>query len=290
MLTTTIIDTEYDQSYLYDLWWLMHHSADTNRISVALTSYYDDSGTDGNSPVTVIAGPAMMKESFVLFDQRWREVLRKYRVPSPLHMKDFNQLGLRYEMKIAFLSEIAEVINRHKFFSLSVCVPQSDFEAALPVDAAKRVMSPYAFAFFCAVIINQKVSDNLDVADNMAYLVDSGSVSAVQMIEAHTELKRHGHGRTGAMAFDTDDNVSALQAADVFAWCARKRHIDGNLTGELSPLERIFSDQPDLALGSYAIHANVYMNAPSIELFAKPVHDWVYLNGKLPDIKEMMSW
>jgi hypothetical protein len=39
------------------------------------------------------------------------------------------------------------------------------------------------------------------------------------------------------MGFDTDDRVPALQAADVLAWSARRRQVDGTLAGEFAPLQ-----------------------------------------------------
>ena len=288
--------------YSEQLWWLMHHSEnERDRISIALTSYYDDSGTDGPSPIAAIGGPAMMRESFVHFDGVWRRMLRDYRIESPLHMKDFvrpygKHVGMHYEMKLALFSEAADIINKHKNFSVSICVPQDDFRSAVPADVAKELMSPYGFAFFCAVIVNIRSLMLIpDSQVSMGYIVDSGSESSKQLQEAHAELQRLEKGMDGvshqitkAMAFDTDDNVSALQAADVVAWSARRREIGNGLTGEFEPLNAVLSPNPDENNGWIGTHENRLMSSEDISRIAKPIHDWLHTYGKLPSIPDML--
>jgi hypothetical protein len=62
----------------------------------------------------------MTKDGFTLFCAAGERLLHRYGVRPPLHMKEFSQIGLRPEMKTAFLTDVAFTINRYKFFRLNI--------------------------------------------------------------------------------------------------------------------------------------------------------------------------
>lgn len=278
--------------YLENLWWLMHHSDSPDRATMALTSYYDDSGTDDGSPITAIGGPVMSRDAFIAFDRRWSQLLDLYRVPQPLHMTDFvrpygKHVGMHKEMKIALFSEAAGIINDHKLFSVSIGIPQADFKLTLPKDVRKHLLSPYALAFFCAVLITQGVCKNSVMArcEVISYLVDDGSSCKSQLKDAHTWIvnseKSKGQPRnTGAMAFDTDDRVSALQAADMIAWSARRREIDGQLKDEFEPLAAVLAQE--------GRHQHISIPLKGIEAWAKPIINWIFQTGEVPSFEDFL--
>lgn len=279
----------------------MHHHESEDQAMMFLTHYCDDSGSDDASPVTAIGGPVMSKERFAVFDDAWARLLHRYRISSPLHMTDFGRphgkcIGMHFEMKLALFSEVAELINEHKFYSVSIGIPQPDFRALMPDEAAKELTSPYALAFFLTVMLNQGLARLIsDKETETSYLVDSGSACAQQLLAAHARLLKHekAEGKfrhTGAMGFDTDDRVSALQAADVIAWSARKRQITGPLAEEFAPLNDVLDEHPPKSVvGKWrGTHAHVNLPAEGIEMWAKPIRNWLLATGKVPTLDDFL--
>ena len=285
-----------DQDYIEYLWYLMHHRENGDEAMTFLTSYYDDSGSDDLSPVTAIGGPVMLKEACIAFNTVWLKLLEQYRVFGPLHMTDFvrpygKHIGMHFELKLALFSEIARLINEHKVYSVSVGIPQPDFRAAMPEEVRKELIGPYALAFFCAVMINQGVARLISDKETvvMAYLVDHGSSHADQLLAAHGLLQKReaaagGFRHTAAIGFDTDDRVSALQAADVIAWCARKRQISGALTKEFEPLNEVLAEIPAIPARSKRAggHQHIVIPQEGIEMWAKPIRNWISVTGQPP--------
>jgi hypothetical protein len=110
----------------------------------------------------------MSKERFKEFDREWSGLLDSYRVPNPLHMTNFvrpfgKNIGMYPEMKLSLFSRIVEIVNRNKLFSASVAIPQGDYAFLVPQAARKEFMGPYAFAFFCVVMLNQGMVPKFEI-------------------------------------------------------------------------------------------------------------------------------
>ena len=278
----------------YSLWWLMHHSYLPNRATMALTAYYDDSGSDAASPITVIGGPVMSHEAFLEFEDKWSQLLDSYGIPHPLHMKDFSQhgkhAGLSTEVKRELFGKVARLINDLKLFSTSIGVPQPEFNSALPQKYRGKRLGPYVLAFLCAVLTNKSLCDQsiLYGERTIAYLVDHGSAGKGQILDAHTaiveiERSRGGIRNTGSLAFDVDDRVSALQAADVVAWSARRRAFYGGLREEFAPLEEVLSEPPD------GNHKHISIPPEGIKRFTTPIKNWIDLKGEMASLRDIIA-
>ena len=285
----TPVDTRV--SYARELWFTMHHSYRPDLAAMPLEAYYDDSGTDATSRTTVIGGPVMSEQAFVEFEEKWSLLLESYDIPHPLHMKDFFQKGkhggLPTNVKRELFGKVAKLINKFKFFSISVGVSQVDFNAAIEGKIRQKLIGPYAFAFFNAVITNRKIcsQSTLYKKRTISYLLDHGSAGKSQLLAAHgvianLEQSQGGFRNIGSMAFDTDDRVSALQAADVIAWSARRR-ANGMLEEEFSPLNEALSEP-------YHSHTTITKN--EIKFISKPILNWVYSKGEMPSLRNIVTW
>jgi Protein of unknown function (DUF3800) len=217
--------------------------------TLELTNYLDDSGSHDESPIVAIGGPVMSKMEFVSFDTRLTKILKQYRIPPPFHMTDFvrpngQHVGIGKEMKLALFSDVAKAINESKVFSFAIIIPQVEFKTLLSPEVCRTVMGPYAAAFFVSVLFNQGIVSHSPILslhlERIAYLVDHGSAFPEQLIKAHAailewERTTKGTSYVGTLAFDTDDRVSPLQAADAIAWSARRQQL-GTLVEEFEPL------------------------------------------------------
>ena len=81
------------------------------------------------------------------------------------------------------------------------------------------------------------------------------------------------------MTFDTDDRVSALQAADVVAWSARRR-ANGILEGDFSPLNEVLS---------VPSHSHIPITENAIKFISKPILNWVYSKGEMPSLRDIVT-
>jgi len=266
-----------------------------------LTSYLDDSGSDDLSPLTAIGGPVMSKDAHQAFEGDWTKLLDRYQIPPPLHMNDFvrphgKHIGMYPEMKMALFREACDLINAHKLYSISVSIPQPDFGEAIPDEARKQLIGPYALAFFCAVMLNQDVARR-KLADNhveivVSYLVDQGFGRKEQLDAAHSILLKHealkgGFQHTGAMGYDIDDRIAALQAADVVAWSARRRDI-GRLTEEFATLEAVLSESVVKHPAWRGPHVHIRIPKDGIEMWARPIRNWIYATGRIPSFEDFV--
>jgi hypothetical protein len=267
------------------------------RATPVLRAYYDDSisGTDDVSPITAIGGPVMSHDRFVQFNDKWLKMLYRYRICPPLHMQDFvrpsgKHIGMYPELKLSLL-EAADIINEGKLYSVSAGIPNTEFNALIPEEVRKRLIGPYALAPFCAIQMNQYVARKAQDHDLMiSYLIDSGSSYPEQLLRAHGVLLEHerskGVSHTGAIGFDTDSHVSALQAADIIAWSARRREVYGALEGDFAPLAAVLEENHDPSSGWRGSHAHVNIPREGLEMWSKPILAWLYETGKPPSFED----
>jgi hypothetical protein len=277
------------KDYLEHLWWLMHHSYAPGRMIYALTSYLDDSGSDDLSPLTTIGGPVMSRVAFCEFNGQWGPLLKRHRISWPVKMTDFVRPHGRYagmypELKMAFLREASKLINEHKLYSIAVEVAGPEFDAQLSEGVRKNLIGPYALAFFSAVLAaNSLVSQSRLFANEIiSFLVDSGFSHSGQLVLIHAAIlevarRKHEARFVGAMGFDTDERVSALQAADMVAWSGRRKALNA-LCDEFEPLNDLVDPEQR--------HAAIPIPKEGIQMFAIPINNWLTACGRLPSFSE----
>jgi hypothetical protein len=241
--------------YSEELWFLMHHSSGNpdHQLAAVLTCYVDDSGTHEQSKSVVLGGLFMDHQNFVRFDKKWRTMLYRYKINS-LHMTDFVRphgihIGMHAELKIALFTEAVAIVNARKVESVTVAIDHAEFKASVPETAYRKAFSPYVSAFLHLARSASERAYHSSRLYRIAYLIDQGSFAAEQIRVAHAieqawEKQHRGYIRTGALAFDSDDNATALQAADMIAW-SYQRKLAKKLTGEFFPLTEIFKERFD---------------------------------------------
>ena len=256
-----------------------------------MTSYLDDSVTDGASGVVTIGGPVFSRIQSKAFSNRWKTLLGKHRVDEPLHMTDFSgpmgkHRGMYPEMKLALFQGLVNLINEHKSYSISVMVSQADFTSQLTKEVQKTLIGPYALAFFSAIVVNNEWARRQNPGNRVAYLIDEGSSHTEQLLSAHAVIasveKTPGEFcYTGTIAFDTDDRFPALQAADVIAWAARRKQIHGSLSEEFEPLNEVLSQKKPS-------HVNIPIHPRGIKMLADPINLWIARRGSIPTLADVI--
>ena len=213
----------------------------------------DDSGTHEQSDIVVLGAILLDRNVFIRLDKKWRAMLHRYRIDS-LHLTDFvrpygKHVGMLPELKIALFTEAVAIINARKIMSISVAVNHAPYRDSVPVPVYREAVSPYASAFLYLARLNAVTAEHSNRPGKIAYLIDETRAFAEQIRRAHLLCKawEASHGskvvRTGSLAFDSDDNVSALQAADLIAWAARRKFSGYGLTAEFSPLDEVLRER-----------------------------------------------
>ncbi|HTW64889.1 MAG TPA: DUF3800 domain-containing protein [Bryobacteraceae bacterium] len=251
-----------------------------------ITCYLDDSDSE---EFGFIGGIVVTKDQYDKLNEAWNIVLRKYRLEC-IHMNDFvrpqgRYVGMHYELKLSLFKDIARTIRNNRIWSLSLGVDLRTFEGIVPSVATKKFIRPYTFAFYFAVELNSAMCLRHQYHGRVAYLVDHGKFEH-QLMEAHKSALKWervaGIPRyIGPMAFDSDTNNNALQAADVVVWAARrKRH--GGLSDEFKPLEQILENQIGLSGRVSSPHFDNVIPTEGVNKLAKDLSWWTAKRGRMP--------
>jgi hypothetical protein len=221
-------------------------------------------------------------------------MLDYYRIES-LHMADFvrpygQHVGMYPEFKIALFTEAVKILNARKAYSFSVAVNNTEFKNAVSPEFYRGVVGPYTIAFITLAMMNSKLANQNDYPDKIAYLVDQGSPFAEQLRMGHLmvaafENSQNATVRTGGLMFADDAEVSALQAADLIAWTARRQFSGDGIHGEFTPLLDIFKKRFDD--GGRPVRPHVHYQVQ--DDFAKSVMDDLAVNGNALHQKAMAS-
>jgi hypothetical protein len=273
-----------------ELWFLMHHSVDPRRLSLALTCYCDDSGTHAESPLAIVGGVVMNKPRFQEMEGDWGKMLHIFRIEK-IHMQDFVRPNGRYctmpkEMKIALFTQVSKLINRQKTYSISVGVPREEFYSELSVEVAKELMGPYALAFLTVMIFNREAARMRNYNNRVAYLIDFDSQLG-QLRSAHDKImeieRSRGEKFTGPLAPELDDNVFALQAADVVAWTYHRKNASPNFGEDFKPLLSVLAECQFSPSGKrIRPHLSHLVKRGQIEALATPINKWIRGAGDVP--------
>jgi hypothetical protein len=192
--------------------------------------------------------------------------------------------GLYPEFKRELFLEVSNIINECKFYSVAVHVSRDDFDAELSQEVKRNLLGPYAFVFFCTVISTLSAIEESQLFEGrISYLIDIGSAHPEQLLAAHslivkTQKGSVGGARIGAFGQDSDDNVPALQAADVISWSARKKLLDGVLPDGLEPINCILE----------RLHVSPVIPRQGIAMIAAPINNWIAKHGTIPRLSDIV--
>ncbi len=280
------------EEYIDNLWFFLHHRERDDDLLLGLTCYFDDSGTDDGSPFVTIGGPLLSRIQAKEMSRKWAQLIQSNKLEPPLHMKDFVGHGKLStwprEFKRGLFRDACRIVNEHKLYSVSISISRDEFNHELAEDVRSDLIGPYAMAFFTAVALTQGACQKTVLLKDsrIAYLVDRGAAHSEQLDAAHKVIsdieKKSGQGNTGTLGFETDDSCAPLQAADMIAWAARRRQLDGSFSPGFEPLEDV------LAETEHPYHAHVQMPLHGIKMLATPINNWITKFGEIPKLENII--
>jgi hypothetical protein len=202
---------------------------------------------------------------YVNLDDEWGKMLDDFELRPALHMKDFGRHGRFADMKddkqLKIFNRVAELIEYHKIYSMSASLEHKDYLDSFSVETRQN-HSAYELCFLGAVLGNSKLAQRNNYQDPIAFVVDSGNPYAKQVSLAHREMEklcREGGfpSNIGNLTFANDELVSALQAADVICWGARRKATLMRFPVGMAPIEPLL----DIAHG----HAHIPLEKAAFE-------------------------
>jgi hypothetical protein len=233
--------------YLKYLWFVMHHSDDPRRQTLAVTCYLDESGTDHKNSQAVVAGLIMHRDFFLILDALWDDLLLRHGIESPLHMKEFGPHGrhghLKYDQRWKLFIDIANVINANKCVSIAATLKHEQYNNIIH-DKMKKYIGLYGICFMlCAHACFAEAWENY-YTGNLAFVMEAGNEHADHVLRAHQgmmEMKKENKiwVHSGSLTFEPK-KLSALQAADVIAWGIHRRDSEKGLGKGFLPIGNIF--------------------------------------------------
>jgi len=237
-------------SYQEHLWWTIQHSTDKTRKAVMISCYFDESGTDDLSPIAVLGGVVLQGDGFLWLDHAWGKMLVKHSIQPPLHMKEFGQHGrfkhLSHEQRRALFTDLTWIINDNKNASIGTILTTEQYKKHFLPFVSEKQLSVYGLCFLLAAMLMGRYTEIEGYCTPIPYVLDTGNKYRTQVDAVHAfiveDFQKVHPVNMGSLTFDTDDNVRALQAADVVAWSVR-RNITANFNGGFEPLLGIFDER-----------------------------------------------
>jgi hypothetical protein len=192
-----------------------------------VTCYLDESGTDDLSPTAVVGGVIMNEPQFVSFDKVWSLLLSKHDVPF-VHMNEFGKHGklghLTIEQRRALFADLVPAINDHKLFSVVSTLTTAEYDNHLSSLFDRKTMGVYGTCFILCAVSIHKLAEQQKHSDKIAYLLDGGNSYRHHVLEAHKTMRDWEHFlHVGSIGFGDDEEIMALQSADMISWSARRK-------------------------------------------------------------------
>jgi hypothetical protein len=197
--------------------------------------YFDDSGTDGNTPVAVAACYVATKEQWVEFVRNWNEVQVKEGFDC-FHMAHFVAkpdaghapfCDWDKTKKSRVYSKLASIINTRVRKAFAIAVPKSAFDKhVFPEFKDQYAADHYTWAVKATLGLLEKWRKDYNVLAPMQYVFDRGSLGEPQIRKVWDESllyrdveveRRYGIVPAGVM-FQDKSIFKPLQAADILAW------------------------------------------------------------------------
>ena len=205
--------------------------------------YIDESGTDSDLPVAVVAGLLLDGKGFFWLGQEWEKTLAQHHIPGPIHMREFGPHGrfndLTHDARRALFADLVEAINDNKLMSVAGTLTAAQYRQTFK---GISKLSMYA-ACFCNVAMACGVG--LDKYGQhrwpLSFTLDDGNTYKQQVVESKPVILK-AFPRVSKICFESDDNLTVLQAADVLSWAVR-RCSSATLTHWFEPLESLFDEQ-----------------------------------------------
>jgi|SRR5579872_38059 len=194
--------------------------------------YFDDSGTDGGTPVAVAACYVAHKTQWDEFVKNWDRVMADEGFDM-FHMAEFvakPEMGhepfCRWDKskKDRVYAKLASIINTRTRTGFAIAVPKKPFDEYVFDEFREYAQNHYVFCVKSVMGIIDTWRQKYKITQPMQYVFESGTVGQKQIAEVWDDRLRHegaeekyGFAPDGVL-FENKRLFKPLQAADILAW------------------------------------------------------------------------
>jgi hypothetical protein len=208
------------------------------KLLVILNAYADDSGSDEGSKTParyfVLAGYVMPVETWKLFSDRWADELKKVPSIKCFKMSDAEYgdgyfQGMQEPFRKLKVNELAQVISDFEPIPISAHLKWDDYKSIVQGRVPKVLDSPYANLFY--QIIKRSHAAQIAVNHNdpsigfhrVDFIFDEQGQVGLRALQWYGGLRvllsePHKSMLGSTPIFRDDEEIVALQAADMLAW------------------------------------------------------------------------
>jgi len=192
-----------------------------------MTIYFDDSGTHSQSPVAVAACFVAPTDQWEHFERDWKRIVDEEQI-GVLHMADFDRH--KNPRALERLIGITRIRARTGF---AAAIPKDEYDAiVLPDPKLKRIMGQFHYTFATQLCLSfvKHWKEQYASQENIRYVFDQMSQGKGEIIRIFKEFENNPTNFLGVIqagyTFESKNDVSPLQAADLLAWHVHRHMID----------------------------------------------------------------
>jgi hypothetical protein len=183
------------------------------------------------------------KGSFWL-DVEWDKVKKSYGIDKAIHMREFTPNGefgdLNHDTRRALLSDLVSVINQNKLLSVAATLTSDQYRRHFK---GITKLSMYAACFTNLALLSAiAIEKHGPHRWPLSFILDDGNNYRSHIIESKAIILG-SFPRVTDIRFLSDEQVNALQAADVLSWVVRRDLSGGAFNHGFKPLKDLFDEQ-----------------------------------------------
>ncbi|MGE0563896.1 MAG: DUF3800 domain-containing protein [Pseudolabrys sp.] len=211
-----------------------------------LSGYYDESGTHGGSPITVLAGFLGPVEQWGNFEREWRKMLRNHGVQyvraKELFHKQKQFKGWSDRQVRLLWAEMLYVLQEQKdIFASKTVVLEEDYRIFYVSDGpAKRERLDTKYALCLRTLLNTHpaIHRGFYLSGSINFVLEDGHKNAGDALRVFKEIREDPNfpvrDAIGFMSFGSKRDVPGLQAADALAYSVYRAEMR-NLVDPINP-------------------------------------------------------
>jgi hypothetical protein len=216
-----------------------HPTASVYRILFPVQFYFDESGIHAGSPALILAGYAAPTAQWLKFEERWKIALAGAGV-SCFHMSEFESRlgefqGWSNPKRIAFLSNLIDIINDTAVYGLCCALSMDDYREAVPEDL-RRFDPRFAYLLCFAECLTwlPEILEGAPPKETVNLIFDGNDQYVPTLYRMFMRFKRalvDPQWLMGTLSGASKQDMIPLQSADILAYEMYK-HLNHRLTDQ----------------------------------------------------------
>ena len=240
---------------------------------VMLTAYFDDSSSEQEDKLLVLAGYVQSAEVWTRFSDDWQAILAKSPPIEYFKMREAENLNGQFlnwdpVAKNAKVYALAEVIEKHAPWSIECSISQMDHQNIVRPVGPYDLRFPYFHAFYAVIIKLAQWHRGLGLTIPVDFVFDEQGEIGAEAVLWYEHIKSMQSPEIQAMLgsspiFRDDKQTLPLQAADLLAWHIRRSKESRNRNEYRPVVEKLFP----------LIHASVPLGEEYLRKIAKEMSE-----------------